>query len=440
MNEELIQGYRDFLDNGKTERECISETVKAAVDKGYRELCTVTELKPGDKVYHVNRDKSIALFHIGSEDIEKGMNILGAHIDSPRLDLKMKPLYEKDGIVYLNTHYYGGIKKYQWVAHPLALHGVVFRKDGTCALVNVGEDEDDTALCISDILPHIAQDQMKKTASEFFPGEDLDLVVGLTPRGSEENDAGKNAIMELIKERYDIEESDFLSAELEVVPAGKTRMLGFDRSMILGYGQDDRVCSYTSLQALLEAEEVPERTACCLLVDKEEIGSTGATGMDSALLPNILSEVLFLLGKTSDLSLRRTLRNSYMLSSDVNSAYDPLHTELYDKQNSSVLDGGVVFNKYTGSRGKSGASDANPEFIAKLRKVMDDNGVTFQMAEMARVDVGGGGTIAKFAAYYGMEVIDCGVAVLSMHAPWEITSAFDVESAYNCYRAFLTLK
>lgn len=439
MNEELIMGYKAFLDNGKTERECVSQAVSLAKAKGYSELCEKTELKPGDKVYFINRDKSIALFHIGSDDIENGMNILGAHIDSPRLDLKMKPLYEKDGIVYLNTHYYGGIKKYQWVTHPLAIHGVVFKKDGSCALVNIGEDEDDTALCISDILPHIAQDQMKKTASEFFPGEDLDLVVGLTPRGSEDKDAGKNAILEILKERYDIEEADFLSAELEVVPAGNTRILGLDSSMVLGYGQDDRVCSYTSLMALLEEEETPKRTSCCLLVDKEEIGSTGSTGMNSELLPNIVSEVLALMGKSSDLALRRTLRNSFMLSSDVNSAYDPLHTELYDKQNSSTLSGGVVFNKYTGSRGKSGASDANPEFIAKLRKVLDDNSVTYQMAEMARVDVGGGGTIAKFAAYYGMEVIDCGVAVLSMHAPWEITSVFDVESAYNCYKAFLTL-
>ena len=439
MNETLINGYKAFLDNGKTERECISQTVSLAKACGYTELCDKTELKAGDKVYFINRDKSIALFHIGQDDIENGMNILGAHIDSPRLDLKMKPLYEKEGIVYLNTHYYGGIKKYQWVAHPLAIHGVVFKKDGSCALVNIGEDEDDTSLCISDILPHIAQEQMKKSASEFFPGEDLDLVVGLTPRESEDKDAGKNAILEILKERYDIEEDDFLSAELEVVPAGKTRTLGLDGSMILGYGQDDRVCSYTSLMALLEQSETPKKTSCCLLVDKEEIGSTGSTGMNSELLPNIVSEVLALLGKSSDLALRRTLRNSYMLSSDVNSAYDPLHTELYDKQNSSTLSGGVVFNKYTGSRGKSGASDANPEFIAKLRKVMDKNKVTYQMAEMARVDVGGGGTIAKFAAYYGMEVIDCGVAVLSMHAPWEITSIFDVESAYNCYKAFLTL-
>lgn len=439
MNETLINSYKAFLDNGKTERECVSQSVAIAKACGYVELCDKSELKPGDKVYFINRDKSIALFHIGQDDIENGMNILGAHIDSPRLDLKMKPLYEKEGIVYLNTHYYGGIKKYQWVAMPLAIHGVVFKKDGSCALVNIGEDEEDTSLCISDILPHIAQDQMKKTASEFFPGEDLDLVVGLTPRGSEDNDSGKNAILEILKERYDITEEDFLSAELEVVPAGRARTLGLDGSMILGYGQDDRVCSYTSLMALVEQTETPKRTSCCLLVDKEEIGSTGSTGMNSELLPNIVSEVLALLGKSSDLALRRCLRNSYMLSSDVNSAYDPLHTELYDKQNSSTLSGGVVFNKYTGSRGKSGASDANPEFIAQLRKVMDKNNVTYQMAEMARVDVGGGGTIAKFAAYYGMEVIDCGVAVLSMHAPWEITSAFDVESAYNCYKAFLTL-
>ena len=431
--------YMNFLNKAKTEREFIIEATKMAKENGYKDIAEFEKLQPGDKIYFINRDKSMYLAIIGTENIEKGLHIIGSHVDSPRLDLKPNPLYEDTGLAYLRTHYYGGIKKYQWVAMPLAIHGVVFKKDGSCALVNIGEDEEDTSLCISDILPHIAQDQMKKKASEFFPGEDLDLVVGLTPRGSEDNDSGKNAILEILKERYDITEEDFLSAELEVVPAGRARTLGLDGSMILGYGQDDRVCSYTSLMALVEQTETPKRTSCCLLVDKEEIGSTGSTGMNSELLPNIVSEVLALLGKSSDLALRRCLRNSYMLSSDVNSAYDPLHTELYDKQNSSTLSGGVVFNKYTGSRGKSGASDANPEFIAQLRKVMDKNNVTYQMAEMARVDVGGGGTIAKFAAYYGMEVIDCGVAVLSMHAPWEITSAFDVESAYNCYKAFLTL-
>ncbi len=440
MERELIDGYKLFLDEGKTERECVSRSVELARAKGFVELCDKEKLESGDRVYYINRDKSIALFVIGSGRPECGMNILGAHIDSPRLDLKMKPLLERDGLVYLNTHYYGGIKKYQWVTMPLAIHGVVFRKDGSAALVEIGEDEDDTALCISDILPHIAQEQMKLPAGEFIKGEELDLVVGLSPNdGSEEKDRGKKAIMALIKERYDIDEDDFLSAELEVVPAGRARDMGLDRSMVLAYGQDDRVCAYTSLRAILDMEGTPERTSCCLLVDKEEIGSVGSTGMDSLILENTVAEVLAKCGYSDSLTLRRCLRNSYMLSSDVNSAYDPQHADLYDRDNSSTLSGGVVFNKYTGSRGKGGASDANPEFIAKLRKVMDDNKVKFQMAEMAKVDVGGGGTIAKYCSWYGMEVIDCGVAVLSMHAPFEITSVEDISSAYGCYRAFLTL-
>nr|MCR5732055.1 aminopeptidase [Sphaerochaetaceae bacterium] len=416
MDRSLIDNYKNFLDRGKTERECVSFSIEMARAKGFVELCEKETLVPGDRVYYVNRDKSIALFIIGNAKLEEGLNILGAHIDSPRLDLKMKPLFEKEGVVYLNTHYYGGIKKYQWVTMPLAIHGVVFKKDGTAALVEIGEDEDDTALCISDILPHIAQDQMKQTAAEFIKGEELDLVVGLTPNDdSEEKDKGKKAIMAILKERYDIEEEDFISAELEVVPAGKARDMGLDRSMVLAYGQDDRVCAYTSLKAILDYEGTPERTACCLLVDKEEIGSVGATGMDSLILENTVAEILAKCSITDSLTLRRCLRTSYMLSSDVNSAYDPQHAELYDKDNSSTLSGGVVFNKYTGARGKSGASDANPEFIAKLRAVMDKNKVKFQMAEMAKVDIGGGGTIAKYCSWYGMDVIDCGVAVLSMH-------------------------
>jgi len=438
MNEKLIRQYKDFLNGGKTERECVAETITLAKEKGFQDLCKKESLKAGDKVYVANRDKSVALFIIGTGDIERGMNILGAHIDSPRLDLKMKPLYEKDGIVYFNTHYYGGIKKYQWMTYPMAMHGVVFKKDGTAIRIVVGEDEDDTALCISDILPHIAQEQMKKAASEFIPGEDLDLVIGLNK--GKEKDGGKKNILSILKERFGIDEEDFLSAEIEVVPAGKARDLGFDRSMVLSYGQDDRICAYTSLKAMLDYEGVPERTCCCLLVDKEEIGSVGSTGMDSQLMPNIVSEAINKMGPYSELKLKRCLRNSMMLSSDVNSAYDPLHADLYDKENSSTLSGGVVFNKYTGSRGKSGASDANPEFIAKLRKTMDDAKVKYQMAEMAKVDVGGGGTIAKYCSYYGMEVIDCGVSILSMHAPYEISSSEDIESAYDCYRAFLNIE
>lgn len=443
--EKMIERYKSFLDNGKTERECIRETIKMAREAGYRSLDEVSSLKAGDKVYVEEYGKAIALYHIGSGDIENGMNILGAHVDSPRLDIKMNPLYESDGIVYLDTHYYGGIKKYQWVALPLAIHGVVVKTDGKVLNVTMGEDDDDFTFCISDILPHIAQDQMKKTAGEFIPGEDLDILIGLDEthgdekKDEEKKNSAKDKILALLKEKYDIEEKDFLSAELEAVPAGKAKYLGLDKSMILAYGQDDRICSFTSLEALLEGK-TEKRTSVCILVDKEEIGSVGATGMDSLFFENATAEVLAKMGHTSSLSLRRTMKNSMMLSSDVNSAFDPLNSSLYDKKNSSFLAGGVVFNKYTGSRGKSGASDANPEFIGKIRSVMDKEGVKYQMSEMARVDVGGGGTIAKHSAYFGMQVIDCGVAILSMHAPWEIAATKDVISVKNAYKAFLTLE
>ena len=435
----LIERYKSFLDEGKTERECVRRTIALAEANGYRRLESVESLKCGDKVYVEDYEKAIALFHIGSEPMEKGMNILGAHIDSPRLDIKMNPLYESEGLVYLDTHYYGGIKKYQWVAMPLAIHGVVVKTTGEKRNVVLGEEDDEFTFTISDILPHIAQEQMKKSAGEFIPGEDLDLVVGLGEKDEEGKSKAKEAILSILKEKYGIEEKDFLSSELEVVPAGKAKYLGLDSSMVLGYGQDDRICAFTSLEALLEGK-TEKRTSVCILVDKEEIGSTGATGMDSRFFENATAEVLAAMGLTSSLSLRRTLKNSMMLSSDVNSAYDPLNTSLYDKKNSSYLSGGVVFNKYTGSRGKSGASDANPEFIGKIRGVMDKNGVKYQMAELAKVDVGGGGTIAKFSAYYGMSVIDCGVSILSMHAPWEISSVKDIEEAKNAYKAFLTLE
>ena len=435
----LIERYKSFLDEGKTERECVRRTIALAEANGYRRLESVDSLKCGDKVYVEDYEKAIALFHIGSEPMEKGMNILGAHIDSPRLDIKMNPLYESEGLVYLDTHYYGGIKKYQWVAMPLAIHGVVVKTTGEKINVVLGEEDDEFTFTISDILPHIAQEQMKKSAGEFIPGEDLDLVVGLGERDEEGKSKAKEAILSILKEKYGIEEKDFLSSELEVVPAGKAKYLGLDSSMVLGYGQDDRICAFTSLEALLEGK-TEKRTSVCILVDKEEIGSTGATGMDSRFFENATAEVLAAMGLTSSLSLSRTLKNSMMLSSDVNSAYDPLNTSLYDKKNSSYLSGGVVFNKYTGSRGKSGASDANPEFIGKIRGVMDKNGVKYQMAELAKVDVGGGGTIAKFSAYYGMSVIDCGVSILSMHAPWEISSVKDIEEAKNAYKAFLTLE
>lgn len=443
----LINEYMNFLDNGKTERRCVEQTISIAEKAGYKNIEKVSSLKAGDKVYVQKMGKAIILFNIGKDDISKGMNILGAHIDSPRLDIKPNPMYEKDGIVYLNTHYYGGIKKYQWVALPLSLNGVVFLENGKRIDVQIGDDPSDPVFCISDILPHIAQSQMAKTASEFIEGEKLDIILGCAHNVKKddenaEKEVNKKAILAILNKKYKFDEKDFASAELEVVPAGKSRYLGLDESLVLAYGQDDRVCAYTSLKAMLEKENV-KRTSCCILADKEEIGSNGATGMDSHLLDNAVAEVVYKLAKCSEhpeIAVRRALENSFMLSSDVNSAYDPLNADLYDKQNSSFLSRGVVFNKYTGSRGKSAASDANAEFIAKVRNQLNKNKVEFQIAELAKVDVGGGGTIAKYCASYGMQVLDCGVAVLSMHAPWEITSAYDIESAYNCYKAFLDIE
>lgn len=437
---ELIKNYMDFLDNCKTERRCVKQAVVLARKAGYKDINEVETLKAGDKVYYEKMGKSIVLFNIGKQCICKGMNILGAHIDSPRLDVKQNPVYEDSGIVYLNTHYYGGIKKYQWLALPLAINGFVYLTNGKEVDVNIGDEPNDPVFCISDILPHIAQDQMKKTAAEFIEAEKLDVIIGCYPKSDkEEKDSGKKKILALIKEKYGIEEEDFASAELEIVPAGKARFLGFDQNLILGYGQDDRVCGYTSLMAMLESN-AGERTNCCILADKEEIGSCGATGMNSHLLDNAVAEVVERLDPSPahhEIVVRRALANSMMLSSDVNSAFDPLNSELYDKQNSSFLGRGVVFNKYTGKGGKSGASDANPEFIAKIRATLNAAGVSYQNAELAKVEVGGGGTIAHFAAEYGLSVVDCGVSVLSMHAPWEITSAYDVESVYNAYKAFL---
>ena len=440
----LINGYLSFLDNGKTERRCVIEAIKQAEEVGYKSIENFKSIKTGDRVYICKMGKAVMLFDIGSDDISNGMNILGAHIDSPRLDVKQNPVYEKDGLVYLNTHYYGGIKKYQWLAIPLAINGFVFLKNGKAIDVNVGDDPEDPVFCISDILPHIAQKQMAKTASEFVEGENLDLIIGCGPESqNDEKEPNKNRIISILKEKYGFDEADFASAELEIVPAGKSRLSGFDKSMVLGYGQDDRVCSYTSLRAMLDVR-AQKRTTCCLLVDKEEIGSQGATGMSSQLLPNAVAEVLVKLPTDNEtpfeLRLRRTLSNSLMLSSDVNSAYDPINWELYDKQNSSFMSRGVVFNKYTGSRGKSQASDANPEFIAKIRAKLDEKGIRYQNAEMSRVDIGGGGTIAKYAAEYGMQVLDCGVPVHSMHAPWELTSIYDIEQTYQCYIEFITIE
>lgn len=448
MNEKLIEDYKNFLDKGKTERECVQEIIKLAQAKGYKDISEFDSLKKGDKVYITKMNKAVALFEIGSGSIEKGMNILGAHIDSPRLDAKQNPLYEKDNITYLNTHYYGGIKKYQWTTIPLAIHGVVCKKDGSLVNVVIGEEESDPVFCISDILPHLAQEQVQKKASEFITGEDLDLIMGASvpvkkdASKDEKKDAkekSKKLVLELLKEKYGIEENDFNSAELEIVPAGKARDLGLDRSMILGYGQDDRSCAFTSLEALLDSQ-AGERTNCCLCVDKEEIGSVGATGMASNLFENMVSEIVARTEKSySELTLRRCLANSNMLSSDVNAAYDPMNAGLYDKENASLLGGGIAFQKFTGSRGKSGASDANPEFIAKVRAAMDGVNVSYQMAELGKVDQGGGGTIAYHAAKYGMNVLDAGVAVLSMHAPWEITHKEDLSQIYEGYKAFLKI-
>lgn len=438
---DLINNYKNFLNNGKTERECAKQIIDLAEKNGYKDLNSVSSVKPGDKVYIQKMNKAVALFELGTEPLEKGLNVLGAHIDSPRLDIKQNPLYEKDFVVYLNTHYYGGIKKYQWVTMPLALHGVICTKDGKTVNVCLGEDESEPVFVISDILPHLAQKQMKETASDFIPGENLDLIVGSENpvKDSKEKEAAKKNILKLLKEKYGIEEEDFGSAELEVVPAGKSRDLGLDRSLILAYGQDDRSCAFTSAQALFDSK-AGKKTLCCLCVDKEEIGSVGATGMASHFFENAVAE---LVARTengfSELTVRRCLANCSMLSSDVNAAYDPMNADLFDKNNASFLGGGIVFNKYTGSRGKSGASDANPEFIAALRKVLDENSVKYQMAELGKVDQGGGGTIAYLAAKYGMNVLDAGVSVLSMHAPWEITSRFDIEQAYEAYKAFLTL-
>ena len=438
---DLINNYKNFLNNGKTERECAKQIIELAEKNGYKDLNSVSSVKPGDKVYIQKMNKAVALLELGTEPLEKGLNVLGAHIDSPRLDIKQNPLYEKDFVVYLNTHYYGGIKKYQWVTMPLALHGVICTKDGKTVNVCLGEDESEPVFVISDILPHLAQKQMKETASDFIPGENLDLIVGSENpvKDSKEKEAAKKNILKLLKEKYGIEEEDFGSAELEVVPAGKSRDLGLDRSLILAYGQDDRSCAFTSAQALFDSK-AGKKTLCCLCVDKEEIGSVGATGMASHFFENAVAE---LVARTengfSELTVRRCLANCSMLSSDVNAAYDPMNADLFDKNNASFLGGGIVFNKYTGSRGKSGASDANPEFIAALRKVLDENSVKYQMAELGKVDQGGGGTIAYLAAKYGMNVLDAGVSVLNMHAPWEITSRFDIEQAYEAYKAFLTL-
>lgn len=444
--EKINAEYRACLDAGKTERECIDLTVEQIEKRGYRDLNTVIAekklLKPGDKVYAVCMGKSIAMFNIGTEPLEKGMNILGAHIDSPRIDVKQNPLYENEELGYLDTHYYGGIKKYQWVTLPLALHGVIVKKDGTTAIVNIGEEEDDPVFVITDLLVHLAGSQMEKKASVVIEGEKLDLLFASRPIDQdetlekEEKQAVKANVLKILKDYYDVEEEDFVSAELEIVPAGKARECGIDRSMILAYGQDDRVCAFTSLFAMLDVETV-ERTSCCILVDKEEIGSVGATGMQSRFFENVVAELVALTGEESELKVRRALQNSSMLSSDVSAAFDPMFAESFEKRSSAFFGKGLVFNKFTGSRGKSGSNDANAEYLAQIRNAMDAQEVSYQFAELGKVDAGGGGTIAYIMANYGMRVIDSGVAVLSMHAPWEVTSKADVYEAYRGYKAFL---
>ncbi len=438
--EKLCKDYRGFLSLCKTERECTKEIVKLAKEKGYISaedaIAAGKPLKTGDKIYAVCMDKSVVLFNIGKKPLEEGLNILGAHIDSPRIDIKQNPLYEESELAYFDTHYYGGIKKYQWVTIPLAIHGVIVKKNGEKEEICIGEKEDDPVFCITDLLVHLAGEQMEKKAAKVIEGEKLDLLIGSMPVNDNEKDTVKRNVMAILKDTYKIEEEDFMSAELEIVPAGGARELGIDRSMIMSYGQDDRVCAYTSLAAMLEMEDV-DKTSCCLLVDKEEIGSVGATGMQSRFFENTLSELIELENGYSGLKLRRCLKNSRMLSSDVNAAYDPLFADAFEKKNSSYCGKGVVFSKFTGSRGKSGSNDANAEYLAVLRKIMDDNKVNYQMAELGKVDVGGGGTIAYILSLYGMEVIDCGVAVLNMHAPWEITSKADIYETKKCYMAFL---
>ena len=442
--EQVAKSYRSFLDAGKTERECVSELIRQAEAAGYvsleDKLASGEQIKAGDKIYAEGMKKILAFFHVGQEPLEKGLNILGAHIDSPRIDIKQNPLYEDTDLAYLDTHYYGGVKKYQWVALPLAIHGVIVKKDGTVVEVNVGEDDEDPVVYITDLLIHLAGKQLQKKAAEVIEGENLDILIGSRPLSDLPDDKKKEAVKEnilkLLKEKYDVEEEDFLSAELEIVPAGKARDCGLDRSMIAGYGQDDRVCAYTSFLAMLEMEN-PKRTSCCLLTDKEEIGSVGATGMQSRFFENSVAELLEGMGCYSEMTLRRTLKNSFMLSSDVSAGYDPAYAEAFEKKNAAYLGRGIVLNKFTGSRGKSGSNDANAEYVAKVRRIFDDHEIAFQTAELGKVDVGGGGTIAYICALYGMNVIDSGVSVLSMHAPWEVTSKADVYEAKKAYKAFL---
>ena len=432
------EDYKDFLDHAKTEREAVNKSIELAKKAGFKEFKNVKKIKAGDKFYFNNRGKSLALFVIGSKPIEEGMNILGAHIDSPRIDVKGNPLYEDNGLVLMDTHYYGGIKKYQWTARPLAIHGVVCKKDGTKIDICIGENDSDPIVEISDLLIHLAKDQMTKPGSNVVEGEDLNALAGSIPAKTkkEEKDPVKKNLLDILKRDYDMEEADFISAELELVPCGKARDLGLDRSMIMGYGHDDRICAYTSLAALLESEK-PERTSVCILTDKEEIGSIGSTGAQSAFFENSVAELINLQGDYNDLKIRHALENSRMLSSDVSAAYDPNYPQVNEAKNAAYFGKGISFNKFTGSRGKSGSNDAPAEFIAKIRKIMDENDVAFQFSELGRVDQGGGGTIAYVLANKNMDVVDAGIAVQNMHAPYETASKADIYEAYRAYKVFL---
>lgn len=435
--EDYSRDYMDFLNNSRMEREAVKNAIAMATEHGFVEYVPGMELKPGTKVYKNNRGKSLMLAVIGKKSLGEGAVIAGAHVDSPRLDLKQMPLYESDEMAFFKTHYYGGIKKYQWVARPMALHGVVCRKDGSKVIVNIGEKADDPVVGVSDLLIHLAAKQMEKKGSTVVEGEALNVLAGSIPMAGEEKDPVRKYLLDLLKQEYDIEEDDFLSAEIEVVPAGEARDYGLDRSMILGYGHDDRVCAYTSLRAILEMKN-PERTSCCILTDKEEIGSVGATGMHSRWFEMVITTMLAHAGKADLVHLNETLTNSMMLSSDVSAAVDPNYEDVNDLKNAAYFGKGIVFNKYTGARGKSGSNDANPEFIAKVRKAMEDSDVMFQTAELGAVDVGGGGTIAYILAQLNMDVMDAGIAVQNMHAPCEIVSKADVYEGYRAYKAFLT--
>lgn len=442
---EFSDNYRQFISECKTERECTAKFKYLAQNAGFVNLEEVIasgqSLKPGDKVYAVNMEKGMAMYVIGKQPLAQGMNILGAHIDSPRLDLKQNPLYEDTEMALLDTHYYGGVKKYQWVTLPLALHGVFIKKDGTVIPVSIGDKPGDPVFGVSDLLIHLAGEQMDKKASKVIEGENLDILIGSIPVRQEDGETVKERvkanILQILEKEYQIEEEDFVSAEIEVVPAGEARDYGFDRSMIMGYGHDDRVCAYPSFMAMLALEDTPQRTSVCLLVDKEEVGSVGATGMKSRFFENKTAEVMHAAGQYSELALRRALANSKVLSSDVSAAFDPNYASVSDKKNAAYFGKGIVFNKYTGSRGKSGSNDANAEYMAHLRDIFDRNEIAFQTSELGKVDQGGGGTIAFILADYGMEVIDSGVAVLNMHAPWEIISKVDLYEAYRGYLAFL---